>query len=530
MKTTGSPHRPSCWSVAAIAALLCLVAGAPRIAAAETLLAIPAFGVDPASSGYDQWTNLLSVAYGVGSSPVGDRRVLPPDLNTITVIKECDASSPKLLEAAADGTVFSEMQIDFVNENQLVFARLKLGSASVATYIFRGASPGDELPLEQVTFNFERIAASQTDRSETATQEFFFDQFSGELKFSTFLPGSGTPSLVLPGPQVGLQDEPVTFAVLVSDPDTPVEDLKLSASSSNPALFPEGAISFGGEGGQRSVEMIPAEGETGSAEVEITVSDGQNSTSQSLLVLVNPDAASGYLISLTPNTIDEHSPAGTPIGALDTTPGLPGPFEMVDSAAGLVRLAGDGKTIVVNNPVNLDFERQPRPSIVVRTPSPGGAGFIYADVVIEVQNVIEGYFDIWREKHFSPAELLDPDISGFWADADGDELKNGVECALDLPPRDGTVPPHAPRLVWTESGGKEFVTIRFRRLPAAIDPDTRVIPEHSEALRAWDPDGFTVVAEPTTNDAGDPVEEVAARYELSADQARRIQLRLRIQR
>ena len=120
---------------------------------------------------------------------------------------------------------------------------------------------------------------------------------------------------------------------------------------------------------------------------------------------------------------------------------------MVDSAAGLVRLAGDGKTIVVNNPVNLDFERQPRPSIVVRTPSPGGAGFIYADVVIEVQNVIEGYFDIWREKHFSPAELLDPDISGFWADADGDELKNGVECALDLPPRDGTVPPHAPRLV-----------------------------------------------------------------------------------
>ena len=175
----------------------------PRLAAAETLLAIPAFGVDPASSGYDQWTNLLSVAYGVGSSPVGDRRVLPPDLNTITVIKECDASSPKLLEAAADGTVFSEMQIDFVNENQLVFARLKLGSASVASYIFRGASPGDELPLEQVTFNFEKIAASQTDRSETATQEFFFDQFSGELKFSTFLPGSGTPSLVLPGPQVG---------------------------------------------------------------------------------------------------------------------------------------------------------------------------------------------------------------------------------------------------------------------------------------------------------------------------------------
>ena len=530
MRTTGRPSRTRRWLATPIAALLCVCAGTTPAVAVEQFLAIPALGVDPASPDHDRWINLLSVAYGVRSSPAGDRRILPPEFRMITVIKETDASSPKLLEAASDGTVFEELQIDFVNEDQLVFARLKLGSASVASYVFHGARSGDGVPTEQVTFNYEKITSNQTDRAETATQEFFFDQFSGELRFSTFLPGSGKPSLVLPGTQVGAQDEPLAFEVLVSDPDTPAENLKLSASSSNPALFPEGAISFGGEGGQRSVEMIPAEGETGSAEVEISVSDGQNSTSQSLLVLVNPDAASGYLISLSPNTIDEHSPAGTPIGALGATPGLPGPFEMVDSAAGLVRLAGDGKTIVVNNPVNLDFERQPRPSIVVRTPGPGGAGFIYADVVIEVQNVIEGYFDIWREKHFSPAELLDPDISGFWADADGDDVKNGVECALDLPPRDGTVPPHAPRLVWTESGGKEFVTIRFRRLPAAIDPDTKVIPEHSEALRAWDPDGFTMVAEPTTNEAGDPVEEVAARYELSADQARRIQLRLRIQR
>ena len=80
---------------------------------------------------------------------------------------------------------------------------------------------------------------------------------------------------------------PVAFTV--DDLNTPVGQLVLSATSSNPALVADGAIAFGGSGGNRTVLVTPTAGQTGTATVTVTVTDGDGQTAtDSFDVTVNP--------------------------------------------------------------------------------------------------------------------------------------------------------------------------------------------------------------------------------------------------
>jgi hypothetical protein len=55
----------------------------------------------------------------------------------------------------------------------------------------------------------------------------------------------------------------------------------------------------------------------------------------------------------------------------------------------------------------------------------------------DVQITVSGEtFDEWRSRHFSPAELLDPAISGADADPDADGHTNTQEFTADTNPRD----------------------------------------------------------------------------------------------
>ncbi|HEX2852909.1 MAG TPA: immunoglobulin domain-containing protein [Opitutaceae bacterium] len=73
----------------------------------------------------------------------------------------------------------------------------------------------------------------------------------------------------------------------VADVDTSVSALTLSGSSSNPTLIPNAAISFGGSGASRTVTLLPAAGQTGTATITVTVSDGALTASTNFLVTVS---------------------------------------------------------------------------------------------------------------------------------------------------------------------------------------------------------------------------------------------------
>lgn len=83
-----------------------------------------------------------------------------------------------------------------------------------------------------------------------------------------------------------ITDQPLT----VGDAETAAVDLILSATSSNPDLVPVDAITFGGEGENRTFSLTPNFFATGNATITINVTDGGGKTSSASFVLsVLPD-------------------------------------------------------------------------------------------------------------------------------------------------------------------------------------------------------------------------------------------------
>jgi chitodextrinase len=78
---------------------------------------------------------------------------------------------------------------------------------------------------------------------------------------------------------------PLSFTV--GDSQTAAGSLVVSGSSSNPTLVPNGNIGFGGSGSARTVSITPASGQTGTATITLTVSDGQLSSSTSFVISVS---------------------------------------------------------------------------------------------------------------------------------------------------------------------------------------------------------------------------------------------------
>ena len=89
----------------------------------------------------------------------------------------------------------------------------------------------------------------------------------------------------------------------ISDAETPAATLTLSRSSDNTSLVRPSGILLGGTGGNRTVTVTPEPGQTGVANITITVSDGTDSASTSfqLSVRARPAAPSGLrIVSLGP--------------------------------------------------------------------------------------------------------------------------------------------------------------------------------------------------------------------------------------
>lgn len=77
----------------------------------------------------------------------------------------------------------------------------------------------------------------------------------------------------------------------ISDPDTAATSLLVSATSSNPGLVPNGNIVLGGSGASRNITVTPAAGQTGTAIITVTVSDGLTTGSRTFTLTVTPPNA-----------------------------------------------------------------------------------------------------------------------------------------------------------------------------------------------------------------------------------------------
>ncbi len=76
------------------------------------------------------------------------------------------------------------------------------------------------------------------------------------------------------------------LAFTISDPDTPVGQLNVSAKSSNNVLVPASAIVLAGQNAQRTITITPDPSRFGEANITITVSDGTHQVTEMFTLVV----------------------------------------------------------------------------------------------------------------------------------------------------------------------------------------------------------------------------------------------------
>ena len=114
---------------------------------------------------------------------------------------------------------------------------------------------------------------------------------------------------------------PIAFTI--GDTDTPVTSLTLGKGSSNPTLVPTNNIVFGGSGANRTVTLTPATGQTGTATITVSVSDGTNSASDTFVLTVSAasSATTKSFTNTTAITIPDQG-AGTPYPSVINVTGM----------------------------------------------------------------------------------------------------------------------------------------------------------------------------------------------------------------
>ena len=81
-------------------------------------------------------------------------------LNDVSITRQFDKSSTKLQEAAANGTFFKEVVIEFcttVNNKQEPYLRYKLSNCILTGYTFSGNESGIPLPTELISLAYTDV-------------------------------------------------------------------------------------------------------------------------------------------------------------------------------------------------------------------------------------------------------------------------------------------------------------------------------------------------------------------------------------
>ncbi|WP_158262484.1 MULTISPECIES: beta strand repeat-containing protein [Pirellulaceae] len=195
------------------------------------------------------------------------------------------------------------------------------------------------------------ITISVSDGEETTTESFLLTV--NEVMANT------APTITSVDDQSIDQDtatDPLAFAI--GDAESAIEDLIVSVESDNPALVDPAGIIVTGEGADKTLIVTPLAGLTGTANITISVSDGEETTTESFLLTVNQVVANTAptVTSVDDQTIDQDSatdPLAFTIGdAESAVEDLTFSVEsdnpaLVDPAGILVAGEGADKTLIV---------------------------------------------------------------------------------------------------------------------------------------------------------------------------------------
>ncbi len=209
-------------------------------------------------------------------TPIPDGNTPPvifgPTNQTVRVTQSTGPLSFTILDAEDPAT---SLQLDKTSSNPSVI--------STANISFGGSSSSRTVNI---------TAGSQTGSSTITIWVIDTGGKSNSAAFTvTVLPANTAPVISTISPTntlINITAGPIPFTV--GDAETPSSNLTVSAVSSNAALVPNQNISFGGSGSNRTVTIVPASGQIGVAPITVIASDGTNTATSSLALMVLPSA------------------------------------------------------------------------------------------------------------------------------------------------------------------------------------------------------------------------------------------------
>ena len=119
---------------------------------------------------HKNWSDIMSfsqVVHKPGGGTGATRRRGDVVLEDIVVTKELDKASPKLAEAVCKGRVFPKVEIhvtaSYTDAGRVTYYAYELKNVQVASYNINGSGQADQVPMEDMSLNFEEIKVTYTE-------------------------------------------------------------------------------------------------------------------------------------------------------------------------------------------------------------------------------------------------------------------------------------------------------------------------------------------------------------------------------
>ena len=174
------------------------------------------------------------------------------------------------------------------------------GSATKAAY---------QTCLQTLKYNNTSLNPTTTDRTVNVVVNDGFNASNTAVATVHVVAVNSAPTITAIA-DLGIVQDTSTGAIpfTIGDPDSAIGSLNVGATSSDQTVVPDANIALGGSGASRTITVVPAAGQTGSATITVTVSDGSLTTPETFVVTVTP-----------PPTVTSVTPSSKPQGTTSQT-------------------------------------------------------------------------------------------------------------------------------------------------------------------------------------------------------------------
>lgn len=252
-------------------------------------LKLPDIDGESIIAGRESWVDLEDISSWI-SRMRGGYRTISPLLGDLTVTKYIDKSSPKLAEALSNGSLLDEVLVEYnqvLSEVRRSSFQYRLKDVVVSDFGI-AASAEDSVPLEQVSFNYDYVdwvyrlqdAGGATQGEVNAWWNVSTDQGGSESKSGDNNPPSTDPV----GNQSVGSGASASVDIAINDMETQADNLVVTVSTTRPDLLGELVVT--GTGANRQVSYKTSALRSGFASILLTVSDGTDSRSTAIPVLI----------------------------------------------------------------------------------------------------------------------------------------------------------------------------------------------------------------------------------------------------